>query len=268
MATTNFHIPILCIAGNDPSGGAGVLSDIATCASIGCRGLGVITALTAQNHLRVDGSLSVSGFLPPQLDSLLTAISPAAVKTGMLPDPLAVEATADAIRKYRLRNIVVDPVMVSTSGYPLATEETISAMKDILFKESAILTPNIPEAEKLTGREILSLEDRKSAAHIISDMFNVRSILLKGGHHEDLTDILYLAEQDSFVLLSSERVKDADLHGTGCRLSTAIACYLALQQEENPDIEEAVRKAKLWLTRNLQDNAGFVFPSFKIISKS
>ena len=262
METTTIqsYIPVLSIAGSDPSGGAGIQSDIKTCEDFGCYGMAAITALTAQSPTHVSTVLNTSHFLQAQLNTLLNEVRPAAVKTGMLPDEDSVTITAEAIMRYNLRNIVVDPVIASTSGHRLSNEKAINAMKRTLFRLATVITPNIPEAEILTGHIIRDISDACSAAKELSTQSGSRTVLVKGGHAIHGSDILYVAESDSFHTFPTTKIDTPNTHGTGCRLSTAIACALALQNEE-PNIPEAVRIAKEWLTRDLKRNSFLRMPS-------
>lgn len=258
--TTQNYIPVLSIAGSDPSGGAGIQQDIKTCEAFGCYGIAAITALTAQSPTHVRSVLNTSHFLKDQLDTLLDEVCPFAVKTGLLPDDEAVQVTAETIVRYHLWNIVVDPVIASTSGHVFSDEKAIRAMKKSLFRIATVITPNIPEAEILTGRKIINIMDAQCAAKVLSIRHGSNAVLIKGGHADYGTDILYVAASDSFHTFPTKRIDTPNTHGTGCRLSTAIACSLALQKDAEPDIPAAVRKAKDWLTQDLQKNAYMKLP--------
>lgn len=258
--TTQNYIPVLSIAGSDPSGGAGIQSDIKTCEALGCYGMAAITALTAQSPTHVRSFLNTSHFLKTQLNTLLDEVCPFAVKTGMLPDEESVRITAEIIVKYHLRNIVVDPVIASSSGHMLSDETAINAMKESLFRIATVITPNIQEAEVLTGRKILNIIDAQCAARQLSVRHGNGAVLIKGGHAEYGADVLYVATSNSFHTFHTDRIDTPNTHGTGCRMSTAIACALAIQKETKPDIPEAVKTAKNWLTQDLQKNAHKKFP--------
>lgn len=257
--TTDFYIPVLSIAGSDPSGGAGIQVDIKTCAALGCYGMAAIAGLTAQSPRRVTAVLPTSDFLRQQLTTLLEDIRPAAVKTGMLADGLAVEVTAEAIGRFSLGNVVVDPVMVSTSGHSLAASEAVEAMKKLLLPLATVVTPNVPEAEVLSSLTISSETDAREAARKIASEGRCRAVLVKGGHLTVPVDTLYTASDDTFTTFTTEKVDTPNTHGTGCRLSTAIACGLAKGQP----LPEAVGMAKRWLTYELRANANFRFPPTK-----
>ena len=254
-ATTHNYIPVLSIAGSDPSGGAGIQSDIKTCEAFGCYGMAAITALTAQSLTHVSSVFNTSHFLEAQLNALLQEVCPFAVKIGMLPDEHSVRITADSIIGYHLWNIVVDPVIASSSGHLLADGNAIVAMKKSLFRLAAIITPNVPEAEILAGRKISDTIDAQCAAKALSVRYGSKAVLVKGGHAGYGSDILYVAASDTFHIYPTEFIDTPNTHGTGCRLSTAIACSLALQTGVYPDIPEAVKTAKEWLTQDLRKNA-------------
>ncbi|MDE6290770.1 MAG: bifunctional hydroxymethylpyrimidine kinase/phosphomethylpyrimidine kinase [Muribaculaceae bacterium] len=258
-ATTQDYIPVLSIAGSDTSGGAGIQQDIKTCEAFGCYGMAAITALTAQSPTHVSSVFNTSHFLKAQLETLLYVVCPFAVKTGILPDEESIRITAETIVRYHLRNVVVDPVIASTSGHTLTYGNAIAAMKESLFRLATIITPNIPEAEILTRRKISDIDDAQITAKMLSVRFGCDAVLIKGGHAGYGSDILYVAASDFFHIFPTERIDTPNTHGTGCRLSTAIACALALQDAE-PDIPEAVRTAKEWLTQELRENAHMRLP--------
>lgn len=255
ILTQNF-IPILSIAGSDPSGGAGIQQDIKTCEAFGCYGMAAITALTAQSPRRVTDVFNTSQFLEDQLLTLLSDVSPLAVKIGMMPDAETVSIISEVISRFQLRNIIVDPVLVSTSGHDLTCDYTITIMKERLLRVCTVVTPNIPETEALTGRKIKSTDDAGSAAKEISLSYGSEAVLVKGGHAEYGTDILYVRSTDSYHHFQTERIITSNTHGTGCRLSTAIACGLAKGRE----IPTAVKEAKEWLTEELRKNKSKIFP--------
>lgn len=234
---------ILTIAGSDPSGGAGIQADMKTFAAHGLYGMSVITALTAQNTLGVQEVLAVpADFFEKQLEAVLSDILPDAVKIGMLPNKEIAEVTAELLEKYKISNIVTDTVMVSTSGKKLTDENAAETLKNRILRRSDIITPNIPEAETLCGYKIRTEEDMKAAAKHLSDDIGA-AVLVKGGHRNDsAADILYYNEE--FFCFGSERINNPNTHGTGCTLSSAIACGLA----SGMDIPESVRKAKEYIT--------------------
>lgn len=242
---------VLSIAGSDPSGGAGIQADLKTMEAHGVYGMSVITALTAQNTMGVTGKLSVSAeFVREQLLAVYDDIVPDAVKIGMLPDAEVMNAVRDVLTERRQRNIVLDPVLSSTSGTKLSSDEAMSFLKNKLFSVCTLITPNIPEAERLTGCSITSKETMEEAAKILGDECGC-SVLLKGGHMsftpERSDDLLY--HDSSFTWFSAKRLDNPNTHGTGCTLSSAIACNLA----KGLDIKEAVKEAKDYLLRCIEN---------------
>ena len=233
----------LTIAGSDSSGGAGIQADIKTMQANGVYAMSAITALTAQNTTRVSGIFEVtSEFLGQQLDAVFTDIYPDAVKIGMVASAELVKMIAFKIKEYKAERIVVDPVMVSTSGSRLISEEAIQILKTELFPLASVLTPNIPEAEVLFGASIHSAEDMERAAQAISEEYHC-AVLLKGGHQlNDANDLLYAEEKSRWFY--GRRIDNPNTHGTGCTLSSAIASNLA----KGYGLEEAVERAKEYIS--------------------
>lgn len=233
----------LTIAGSDSSGGAGIQADIKTMTANGVYAMSAITALTAQNTTGVYGILeSTPEFLASQLDCIFTDIFPDAVKTGMVSSTGLIQVIADKLKQYQARNIVVDPVMIATSGSRLISEEAVEALKSQLLPLAAVLTPNIPEAEVLSGLTISSPEDMERAAREIGERYGC-AVLCKGGH--DLNDANDLLWQDgSCKWFCGRRIHNPNTHGTGCTLSSAIASNLA----KGCDLETAVERAKIYLS--------------------
>lgn len=233
----------LTIAGSDSSGGAGIQADIKTMLANGVYGMSAITALTAQNTVGVTGIMEVSPeFLGEQLDNIFTDIRPDAVKIGMVPKRALIEVIAERLKKYRAENVVVDPVMVSTSGVRLICGDAIYALKEYLLPMALILTPNIPEAEVLSGEKIRTAEDMVTAAKRISGRYSC-AVLLKGGH--SLNDANDLLCRNGFVRwFNGKRIDNPNTHGTGCTLSSAIASNLA----KGFDLDMAVECAKAYLS--------------------
>ncbi len=256
--TFDYYVPVLCIAGSDPSGGAGLQVDLKTCEAFGCYGMAVVSGLTAQSPYRVTAVQSVSDFMEAQLKTLLNEVRPSAVKIGMLPDVRAVETTATAIEKYGLNNVTIDPVMVSTSGHTLTDSSYIGALTTLLLPHCTLVTPNVAEAKVLTGIPINNTEDCRRAAVLIANQYGCPAVLVKGGHIEGstTTEVLYTSDSDSFYTFSGARINTPNTHGTGCRLSTAIACGLACGQP----LPIAVEQAKNWLAAELRRNACYRFP--------
>lgn len=237
----------LTIAGSDSSGGAGIQADIKTMMANGVYAMSAVTALTAQNTQCVAAVLNVTPeFLAQELDCVFDDIFPDAVKTGMLSSAELVRVTAAKLKEYRAKNIVVDPVMISTSGSRLLDEEAVGVMKEELFPLAALVTPNIPEAEVLSGKKISTAEDMAAAAELISRNYKT-SVLLKGGHSiADANDLLY--RNGSGIWIEGQRIENPNTHGTGCALSSAIAAGLA----KGYGLEEAVRQAKNYLSDALR----------------
>ena len=208
---------VLTIAGSDSSGGAGIQADIKTIMANGCYAMSAITALTAQNTTGVSGIFEVtSEFLGQQLDAVFTDIYPDAVKIGMVASAELVKMIAFKLKEYKAERIVVDPVMVSTSGSRLISEEAIQILKTELFPLASVLTPNIPEAEVLFGASIHSAEDMERAAQAISEEYHC-AVLLKGGHQlNDANDLLYAEEKSRWFY--GRRIDNPNTHGTGCTL--------------------------------------------------
>lgn len=216
----------LSIAGSDCSGGAGIQADIKTMIANGVYAMSAITALTAQNTTGVTGIMEVSPeFLAKQLDAIFTDIFPDAIKTGMVSSSELIHVIATKIEQYNAKNIVVDPVMIATSGARLISEEAIETLKKELFPKATVITPNIPEAEALTGMVIRTRDEMIQAAKRISEEFGC-AVLLKGGHQvHDANDLLY--RNGGYVWFNGKRIDNPNTHGTGCTLSSAIASNLA-----------------------------------------
>ncbi len=237
--------PVLSIAGSDSSGGAGIQADIKTISAIGCYAMTAITAITAQNTC---GVRAIQGIEPHVVDAQIQAvfddIPPLAVKTGMLYDAVTVQTIAEALKRNHARNVVVDPVMVSTSGSPLIEPDAVEAIKSLIFPLAAHVTPNYNEAVWLTGET--EPERQAEALHAMG----CRNVLLKGGDSQR-TDIKidYLSVVGTGLRqLTADAVDTRNTHGTGCTLSSAIASYLAL----GLNIDDAVAQGKLYVTHALQ----------------
>lgn len=239
---------VLSIAGSDCSGGAGIQADIKTMLANGVYAMSVITALTAQNTLGVSAVLDVDSlFLEQQMDSIFNDIYPDAIKIGMVSKGELIRAIAKKLREYKAENIVLDPVMLATSGARLISEEAIEVLQKELFPLAKVLTPNIPEAEVLSGIEIKTKEDMKSAAKLIGDRFDC-AILCKGGHSiSDASDVLY--EKGEFTWFDGKRIDNKNTHGTGCTLSSAIASNFA----KGMNMKEAIKVAKDYISGALAD---------------
>lgn len=233
----------LTIAGSDSSGGAGIQADLKTMTALGVYGMSAITALTAQNTTGVQSIFEVtSKFLEEELDSIFTDIFPDSVKIGMVSNADLIRVISKKLREYNAKNIVVDPVMVSTSGSKLMADGAKDTLLSELFKVADIITPNIPEAEALTGQSIKSKDDMVEAAKKIGEFFE-GYILLKGGHStDDADDLLY--KNSEKIWIKGERIENPNTHGTGCTLSSAIASYLAMGH----DVPESVHLAKEFIS--------------------
>lgn len=240
--------PVLTIAGSDSSGGAGIQADLKTMLANGVYGMSAITALTAQNTMGVAGISEVTPeFLGQQLDCVFTDIRPYAVKIGMVSSSGLIEKIAEKLQQYQAENIVVDPVMVSTSGSRLISEEAITTLKEKLLPLATVLTPNIPEAEVLCGRKIETPEQMEEAAREIGEQYHC-AVLCKGGHQlNDASDVLY--KKGKLQWFHGFRIQNPNTHGTGCTLSSAIAANLAKRYE----LEEAVERAKDYLSGALAE---------------
>ena len=234
----------LSIAGTDPTGGAGLHADLKTFEAHGVYGMGAITAIVAQNTLGVTAVEPASAaIVRAQLDAVFVDIAPDAVKIGMLPNADAIAAVAGALFVWKARNVVIDTVMVSSSGHRLLDAGAEQDLVRALFPLARVITPNIPEAEVLTGIAITSRDDMIAAAQALSALTDA-AILLKGGHLADRADDLLLLDGNA-SWFSAPRVDTRHTHGTGCTLSAAIASNLAL----GLSVPEAVARAKAYVTR-------------------
>ncbi|MBR2476914.1 MAG: bifunctional hydroxymethylpyrimidine kinase/phosphomethylpyrimidine kinase [Clostridia bacterium] len=243
----------LTIAGSDSIGGAGIQADIKTMISNGVYAMSVITALTAQNTLGVQGIEPISPeFIKMQLDSVFSDIVPDSIKIGMVPDTPQILAIAERLNHYNAKNIVIDPVMVATSGSVLTKETAVGVMKEKLFPLATVITPNIPEAKVLSGIEIKSEKDMENAAQTLGKSGDF-AVLVKGGHGlSDANDVLYCNGKTRWY--NGKRIDNHNTHGTGCTLSSAIASNLA----KGLQLEDAVLKAKEYISHilNAQLNLG------------
>ena len=239
----------LTIAGSDSSGGAGIQADIKTMTMNGVYAMSAVTALTAQNTTGVTGILEVSpDFLGKQLDAVFEDIFPDAVKTGMVSSSGLIEVIADRLEHYGARNIVTDPVMVATSGSRLIEEAAVETLKSRLLPLAALITPNIPEAEILTGMTIKTESDMEKAAKTLFELYGCAA-LVKGGHKiNDADDVLFSADDQEPVWFRGRRIENPNTHGTGCTLSSAIASNLA----KGSGLAKSVEDAKSYLSGALE----------------
>lgn len=238
---------VLTIAGSDCSGGAGIQADIKTITAHNMYAMSAITALTAQNTLGVTGVHDVPGeFVAEQLNNIFTDIFPDAVKIGMVSNPEIILAICERLAYYKPKHIVVDPVMVSTSGSRLLSEDAMEALIGHLIPMADIITPNLPEAEVLCSKKITSASDMVAAAKQIAQNFS-GAVLIKGGHfYGAANDLLYVDKIATWI--EGERIDNSNTHGTGCTLSSAIACNLA----DGKLMLESVANAKEYITGALR----------------
>ncbi len=251
----------MTIAGSDSGGGAGIQADLKTFTVLGCYGTSAITALTAQNTEGVQGIHPIPpSFLQEQIDAVLDDIGTDALKIGMLHSVEVIEVVRDALERYQLANVVLDPVMVAKSGDRLLQESAEMSLRENLLSRADLITPNLPEAEVLLERE-LDQEEGSDIAQAIIERTGARAVLLKGGHMggERSDDLLLDSKRGDPVRFQGERIETPHTHGTGCTLSSAIAAELAKGNE----LEEAVGNAKRFLTRALKAGAGLKLGSGK-----
>lgn len=240
------HPVILSIAGSDCSGGAGIQADIKTISALGGYAASAITAVTVQNTLGVYAVQAMSPeIVSGQIEAVMEDLQPTAIKIGMVNDIRIVRVIADCLRKYSPQHVVYDPVMVSTSGRKLMTDEAIEEIKKELLPLVTLLTPNLDEATVLSGKSILNIQDMEEAAQRMTDCFQT-NILLKGGHlnSNEMCDLLYTSDHTCHIY-KEEKVESKNLHGTGCTLSSAIATNLA----KGHPMQEAILQAKKYITQ-------------------
>jgi hydroxymethylpyrimidine kinase/phosphomethylpyrimidine kinase len=230
---------VMTIAGSDSGGGAGIQADLKTFAVLGVHGTSALTAITAQNTTGVTEILELpTALIREQIEVVVKDLGVQAAKTGMLSSTAIIAAVAEAIEHHGIRNLVVDPVMVAKGGARLLREDAVTAMRERLLPLAAVLTPNLPEAEVLLGREIRNLDDRRHAARDLAAM-GARAAVVKGGHAEsDVTDVF--CDGSRLVELEGERIETQNTHGSGCVFSAAITALLARGSEPL----DAVREAK------------------------
>ena len=249
---------VLSIAGSDSSGGAGIQADLKTFSALGVYGATAITAITAQNTLGVVSQMALHPqMVREQIIAVMDDLHPSVVKIGMLSNAEIVKAVAEVLSEYKPK-IVLDPVIVSTSGHRLLSVEAQDVIKEKLLPISELVTPNIPEMETLTNMPLSSFEEKEKAANYLLSL-GAKAVLLKGGHEdgEMKTDVLYSKGQQSTdngqqsLSLVSESISTQNVHGTGCTLSSAIAAFLALDYS----LEDAVREAKRYITEAIRAGA-------------
>lgn len=245
------YYTVLSIAGSDCSGGAGIQADLKTFSAIGVYGMSVITAITAQNTTGVTGIEGVSPeMVRAQIDAVFNDIRPDAVKIGMLFSKEIIEAVAERLSFYKPEFIVLDPVMVSTSGCRLISEDAVKEMRDKLIPIATVITPNKHEAELISGINIHSVPDIDRAAQKILEL-GAKSVLIKGGHFESKVMTDYLYTENKSITFDGILIETCNTHGTGCTLSSAIASYLAI----GLPLRVAVGKAKSYLSNALSAGA-------------
>ncbi|MCG6892350.1 MAG: bifunctional hydroxymethylpyrimidine kinase/phosphomethylpyrimidine kinase [Desulfobacteraceae bacterium] len=245
----------LTVAGSDSGGGAGIQADLKTFSALGCYGMSVITALTAQNTVGVTAIHAVPpDFVEAQMDAVLTDIGTDAVKIGMLFSADLIEAVAHRLKAHAVENIVLDPVMVAQSGDKLLRDDAVEALREILLPMADLATPNLPEAEILVNRPLQSPKEIEAAARRMA-AGGCRAVLIKGGHGGDVRadDWLYLAEEDRMERFGADRVATRNNHGTGCTLSAAIAAHLA----HKSSLFDAVKGAKEYITEAIRAGAAY-----------
>lgn len=255
MRAKRYH-KVLTIAGSDSGGGAGIQADLKTFSALGCYGMSVITALTAQNTMGVSGVHPVPpAFVEKQLEAVFSDIGPDAVKIGMLYSAQLVDVVSRQLKKHQAKNVVLDPVMVAQSEDALVYDETvIESIKEQLMPLTTVLTPNLPEASIFLNRQVRNLDDMRGAASDLAHWGN-KSILLKGGHLKgnDTSDLLFISSEDRCVLLKGKRIDTPNNHGTGCTLSSAIASFLA----KGLSIENSAGLAKEYISGAIQAGAEY-----------
>jgi hydroxymethylpyrimidine/phosphomethylpyrimidine kinase len=235
----------LTIAGSDSSGGAGIQADLKTFAALGVYGASVITALTAQNTQGVSGIHQVpAGFVTAQIDAVFSDLAVGAVKIGMVAHPPVIDAIVAGLKRWSPKHVVLDPVMVATSGDRLLAVEAVDALRTKLIPLASVITPNLPEAAALLDEGVAADEAaiEKQGRQLLA--LGCKAVLIKGGHGEGAESIDYLVYADRTIALAAPRIATKNTHGTGCSLSSAIAAGLA----KGEDMESAVRNAKAWVS--------------------
>jgi hydroxymethylpyrimidine/phosphomethylpyrimidine kinase len=237
----------LTIAGSDSGAGAGIQADLETFAALGVYGTSAITAITAQNTVGVTQVLALNpNLVGAQIDAIIDDIGADALKTGMLANKAIIDTVAKKIREHHLKNVVVDPVMVATSGDVLIQKNAVAALRNKLIPLATIVTPNIPEAEELTGMKLRTSADIEEAARRIIRL-GAKNVIIKGGHGSGpAVDLFY--DGKKFTALNAPRIRTENTHGTGCTFSAAIAAYLAKGER----LERAVALAKKYITDSIR----------------
>jgi hydroxymethylpyrimidine/phosphomethylpyrimidine kinase len=246
---------VLTIAGSDSGGGAGIQADIKAISAMGCYAASTITAVTVQNTIGVQAVHPVPlDILEGQIEAVLSDIGADAIKIGMLHSTEVVKIVAQKIKQYGIKNVVLDPVMVSTSGHRLIEESAVEVIQEHLIPLARVLTPNVPEAEILIGKDITGECNFEETAKELAHRYGV-SVLLKAGHllGDVLTDYFYNNEDDTLTLLPSRRVETRNTHGTGCTLSSALAAALS----KGEDLTDAAKSAKKYIEQAIIAGADY-----------
>ncbi|ADD66848.1 phosphomethylpyrimidine kinase [Denitrovibrio acetiphilus DSM 12809] len=233
----------LTIAGSDSGGGAGIQADLKSFSANGVYGMSVIAAVTAQNTLGVQGYVDIPlEYIDMQIDSIFADIVPDAVKTGMLSNPDTVALVARKLHEYKVENLVVDPVMIAKGGANLLSREAVHNLIEMLFPQAKVITPNVPEAEFLTGKKIVTSADMHETCLLLTDM-GAHAVLLKGGHMGTAESNDLLFDGTDFHTFTTKRIDTKNTHGTGCSLASAIAANLAKKMS----VFDAVSEAKAYI---------------------
>lgn len=246
---------VLTIAGSDSGGGAGIQADLKTISANGCYAMSVITALTAQNTLGVTAIHPVpEEFVEQQMEAVLTDIGTDAVKIGMLFSPELIVSVAGQLQRFKVKNVVLDPVMIAQSGDKLLEDAAVEALRKTLIPLADLITPNLPEASVLLDRDIRDVQALQEAAEDLANL-GCANVLIKGGHLEDKTsdDLLYLGKEQKSIWFPTKRITTNNNHGTGCTMSSAIASGLA----RGRGMEEAVRQGKEYITGAIASGAKY-----------
>jgi len=250
-----YYKRVLSIAGSDPSGGAGIQADLKTMSACGCFATTAVTAVVDENTVGVYGVHPIPvNFVNGQIKSVLDDIGADAIKIGMLHSSELIRGIRETLEPYQIRNIVLDPVMVATSGDKLLLDEAIATLQNELIPMTRVITPNIPEAEILSGQKIACQADLPKVVKSLTCGGKV-SVLLKAGHltEDELTDIFYNAETDEMLELKSRRLPTKNTHGTGCTLSSAVASFLA----QGLGLNDSVRAAKEYINKAIKEGSAY-----------
>lgn len=243
------YASVLTIAGSDCSGGAGIQADIKTISALGAYAASAITAITVQNTCGVEAIHPIPPqFVEGQIRAVLSDIKPNAIKIGMVDDVEIIRTIASTLHEFKPQHVVFDPVMVSSSGRRLMEDSAIGALINKLIPETTLITPNLSEAEVLSGHTVSNIDEMKIAAKELL-RYGCRAVLVKGGHLQggEMIDVLQLCDQEKPFIFSAPQIESKNTHGTGCTLSSAIATYLALGES----VVKAVEKAKAYLYHSL-----------------